>query len=103
MTSLKRPSIYVIAAFLLAASLIAESPGRAAIVCSPTTCTCKGDVECNIMFKDKCTDSGGTCKNDSSGSTSCSCARKASISAPRDTGKNAVRPEKVEGLKGVKQ
>jgi hypothetical protein len=93
----------MIAALLLAVSLIAGSPGRADMNCDGKTCTCHSQQECDTMFRDKCDASSGLCHGENNDSVYCFCRMRTSIGAPPNTGKTTVRPEKVDGVKGVKQ
>ena len=101
MIHFKRLPVHVIAAVLATLVYLTTAAGtRADIVCGATQCTCKNDTECNIMFTSKCSGSGGSCKQDNGGNTSCSCTKKASTKPPPN---NKKGPAPVGNLKKSNQ
>jgi hypothetical protein len=63
-------------ALVLATMLfLANTPSHADIACAGDQCACSGDKDCNDMFANLCSDTGGSCDT---GKGECYCTRKAS-------------------------
>jgi hypothetical protein len=77
----RKPAATVGATLLFAASILGfmTAPSHAAIHCGGDGyCSCTGDEDCNRMFTDLCTGSGGQCTG-SGDTAACTCNQKANI------------------------
>jgi hypothetical protein len=77
----RKPATQVAATLLFAASILGfmSAPSHAAIHCGGDGyCSCSGEEDCNRMFTDLCTGSGGQCTG-SGDTAACTCNQKANI------------------------
>jgi hypothetical protein len=77
----RKPAAPVGATLLFAASILGfmTAPSHAAIHCGGDGyCSCTGEEDCNRMFTDLCTGSGGQCTG-SGDTAACTCNQKANI------------------------
>ena len=89
MTKAHWPSVYVATAFFTAFMMFAAGPTRAEIHCAGGHCNCSGDKDCNTMFTDLCTDTGGSCNNDNN---TCTCTQKLTATTGGSGGKKLPQP-----------